>query len=414
MKHEKAEKEDFLTRHVMEICYLGMVAAALVRTIPPFEELGDFWRSYILSYYALSYQTAGMFVARGLVGAVTQLLCRFVAARPYYFVFWLLYLAFYSFLGLCVIRHIKRKENAELYFLLLCVCVFNPAMLNYAVDFARPDIFLVLLVMLGLRLTESDAGVLLLPAVAIIGMLIHEGFIILFVPMMATVLLKKWVERKKARYLIVFIAFCLSSLLLFIVVLKYGKGCVADIDQLHAAAQSRVEIALNPNMIDFEQGAMREQLSDISLQELQNRATVLKLFFYVLLFVPLLWGYFRVMVHDACRPQSRLLRFLSLLAPLSGLLMILAGVDYGRWFSMMITCCLLRAYCCVRENDFELNELLCIRNGRIFFVWALALLACYITIGTMGDIDDHFPYLNNLCSLCLYVRDAVLQSPPQF
>ncbi len=406
--HNFCEKQKaFFRTYKLEIGYFLMVVFSMVRTIPSYELIGDFWRSYNLSYYALSYQTAGCFVARGLVGSIVQLFFSHINSRVLYIIFWVIYLLFYTVLGFNIIKIIKQKKGQFLHFLFLCICIFNPAVLNYASDFTRPDIFMVLLAILCMRIIYNGKCTLLVPVICLAGMLIHEGFIVIFVPIIATYLLQQCIERKKIKETVTLILLVVCTVGLLVFIMKYGKSSVEDIDALHLAAQNTIDVPLNPNMIDFEQGTMRADLGNISFEELKEYKTIIALAFYVVIFLPIVITYGRIMCNASDKIKQKILFLFSLLAPFSGLLMIVAGVDYGRWFSMTITCCMIRMYYCLKGNSFEIDWLLRIKNIEIWAYVGIAVLVCYVTMGTMGDIHEHFDYINKLNSLFNFVRDSI-------
>lgn len=399
MHRAAGRRQGFWAHYGMETCYLLLVVVSLVRTIPANEWFPTEWYSYILNYYALSYQTVGRFVARGLLGTATQLFCPMIRVKVFYIVFWCIYLGFYALLGLVPIRAIKKTADPGFGFLLLCLCVFNPAVLNYAVDFARPDLFMALLFLLSMHLLYTGRALWLLPVLTAAAMLIHEGYLVIFLPTVATVLLQRCLQKRRRRDLAVFGILCAASLALLAGILLYGKNCIGDVAALHLAAQSKVDVPLNPNMIDFEQGPLSGQLKEVSLRTLTYFKTPVVLCLYALLFLPLFLGFVRVMRRSADRSENRFLFLLSVAAPLSGLAMTLAGVDYGRWFSMAVTCCLVRGYSCACRSGYDWKRLLGRQAGTWSGLSMLTLLVCYVTIGTMGDIYQHCDYLVKLNSL---------------
>ena len=172
-----------------EIIYTLLTIILLIHTCPSYEQLNDFWRSYIANYYVINYDLAGGFIARGLIGSITSFFFNYINSKIYYGFFIMFYFMVYEVLGLLIIRGLKKSFSPELSFFITILMMYNPASINYMVDFARPDIYLVILTIIAMLLIRNDKFVILVPFLCIIGMLIHEGFIVIFVPVIATYLL---------------------------------------------------------------------------------------------------------------------------------------------------------------------------------------------------------------------------------
>ena len=108
-----------------------------------------------------------------------------------------------------------------------------------------------------------------------------------------------------------------------------GKRNVTDVDALFNLIQSKIDIALNRNMIDFEFGSMKETLWEVSYGELSTYTTLLELIFYFALFFPIYYIYVRILNTRKIKIQNCFIRALYMIAPFSGLLMIIVGVIYG-------------------------------------------------------------------------------------
>ena len=143
---------------------------------------------------------------------------------------------------------------------------------------------------------------------------------------------------------------------------------------------------------------------NISFTELSEYKTKIALVFYTVMFLPIIRGYIKVLWYDRKRLKNSFVFALYLLAPFSGIIMVVAGVDYGRWFSMLISCCLVRVYYCLKEHQYNFSFLMEVKNKENLILAAMAVLVCYVTIGTMGDIHEHFDYINSLNGIFNYVK----------
>lgn len=308
----------------------------------------------------------------------------------------------YEVLGLLIIRGLKKSFSPELSFFITILMMYNSASINYMVDFARPDIYLVILTIIAMLLIRNDKFVILVPFLCIIGMLIHEGFIVIFVPVIATYLLFTYCKKKENMYIISFVLLVLFSICSFILIFKYGKQDYANYSELQALMQKHTDIPLNPNMLSFEHGPMKQDLQQISINELSYYKTIIALFFYVLLFFPLVLLYKNVL--KGIRLQcNTIIAILYWIAPFSGLMMTFAGVDYGRWFSMAFTCLAIQAYFYMTDQKGSTIKGYCDSNEHSIIFKLTILLFIYLIVGSLGDIHEHFAFLEKINNFFNYI-----------
>ena len=396
---------DFLKKYKIELAYTILLIFILINVCPSYLDLQDFWRSYIANYYVLSYKNAGGFVARGLLGSITEFFFESINSKVFYFTFLSIYFFVYIFIGFAIIRKFKDSISDTNLFVLVSIIMFNPATLNYPLDFARPDLFLVIIALLIFMMIHHNVLIIAIPFLCVIGIFIHEGFIVLFVPTIATYLLYNIISKKRKKHIITFILMIICCLASFLIVFKYGKSDLENCEDIQANMQENIDIPLNPNMLSFEHGPMKQDLKEISVNELSQYKTIIALFFYTLIFIPLIIWYFRIFKRYKSDIENKLILFMYKIAPFSGLIMIFAGVDYGRWYSMSITCLLIQAYFYAIDEHQSVEHTNIIHNQDTHLLFPLALLALYLIIGPMGDIHEHFGFLeklNNLYNLIFY------------
>ena len=248
----------------------------------------------------------------------------------------------------------------------------------------------------------------MIPILCCCGIFIHEGFIVFFLPLIIMYMLVIIIKEKSYRKLFPFTLTVVASIISLFFVFAYGKNAVHNVTDLYNALQSAIDVELNPNMIDFEFGNLKQSLSQYSIDELSSYKTKVALVFYALIYVPILVIYFKVMKIGSEKIKYKIFEFLYIIAPFSGLLMIGVGVDYGRWFSMVITACVLQGYFCICENDVDMGKIVFSSNPIMVTFSLICILGIYVVIGPMGDIHEHFDYLNFLKDLFDYVRGFLL------
>lgn len=392
----------WVQNNCLELLSIILVAINLVRIMPQYLDLSDFWRSYILNYYVLSYQTAGGFVSRGLVGTILDIFVDTINSKIFYGAFVVLYFTVYSFIILLLLKKAKKSTEPYLLSALILMLMFSPAITNYACDFARPDIFLVIITLLCMHLIAKNQFLFFIPILCVMGICIHEGFVCFFMPIIGITFLIKVIQKKSLNNILWFFVTIFLTLITFSIIFRYGKTNVTDVDTLFNLIQSKIDIALNRNMIDFEFGSMKETLWEVSYGELSTYTTLLELIFYFALFFPIYYIYVRILNTGKIKIQNCFIRVLYMIAPFSGLLMIIVGVDYGRWFSLSITACCIHLFYFVKMYSIDVVPALkiCNKQKAIFVFFMVALM--YITIGPMGDIHEHFEYLVSFNNLITY------------
>lgn len=398
------KKNECVKKKYYKISFLVMLLVNLIKIIPAYEWLPDFWRSYILNYYVLSYQVAGHFVSRALVGSVTTLFVQRIDSRIFYAIFWIFYIFVYCFIACKLLKQIEKEDNSLLYFLIVAITVFNPAVMNYAADFARPDVFMVIISLICLHIISREKFTFLVPFLCIIGMLIHEGFIVIFVPLVATYLLEKIVKNPNLKNVLGFIFLIISAIVTLVLIFKFGKNGIVDVGEFQRILQDKIDIDLNPNMIYFEYGSSAGELGNISFNELSYYKTQIGLFFYLFIFLPIIITYIVMLKSNWSSEKNKIIYLLYSIAPFSGLMMIIVGVDYGRWFSMSISCCLIRMYYYLADRKISLTYALKIVDTSKATLIATVILGIYLVIGPMGDIYEHFEYLNYLNNMLNYFK----------
>lgn len=405
MKKIASKIRNTIEKYYIEFTIVIVVLFNLIKIIPGYLSLSDFWRSYILNYYVLSYQSAGRFISRGLVGTITDLFTDSINSKIFYVVFWLLYFIIYTIIAIKIVRIAKNKSYNLIYLFLGTMILFSPAIMNYASDFARPDIFLILLAYFSMFLIYKNRGLFLVPFLCVAGVLVHEGYICFFMPIIGIFFLNCIAEKKDIKRIVFFLISIVVCLLAVIVVFKYGKTNFDNIDVLFQTIQNKIDIPLNSNMINFEFGDMKADLGSISWGELSTYTTWLELIFYACIFLPIYFIYFKIMLNEIYRIKFGLIKLLYIIAPFSGLVMIFVGVDYGRWFSLSITACCIHLWFFVKWYNIDIIKSLKIQNDKKVIAILGLISMGYLVVGPMGDIHEHFDFLvalNNFVTFFIY------------
>ena len=234
-------------------------AACLLTALPLLVSLawlgGTLNRAYGPTHYFLNYRHG--FLKRALVGQVLSPL-HFIGMRQILVielaVFALLVAATYAVFRHMLFGSIEQRSLAV--FLLAAPAVLP----HFAYLSGDLDSFLYLLTVLAVgALLSLPSGFALLGtlALSLVALLIHEGFVLLFYPLLLAVMLDL-VRRKRMRASLVILQLAVVAAV-FLAVLHYGKWAVPHPEYM-AAAQQRTDIPLEGTVFLVLASTLQQQL----------------------------------------------------------------------------------------------------------------------------------------------------------
>ena len=83
--------------------------------------------------------------------------------------------------------------------------------------------------------------------------------------------------------------------------------------------------------------------------------------------------------------------------------MTFAGVDYGRWFSMAFTCLAIQTYFYMTDQKDTTIKGYCDSSERSVIFRLTILLFIYLIVGSLGDIHEHFGFLEKINNFFNYI-----------
>ena len=180
---------------------------------------------YILSGYFLSYEKG--FIPRGLIGTVYSFITKFISGNMFFALLFAGTILFYLFCFYLLLFRIRTTEdrNTGENLALAGVLLFSlPPVWTYTLsNFARFDIFLFAITLFSVISIFRDSYwkylvLLLVPA----GVMIHEIFLILFLPLIcATAFYKtEWKNNRSILYLFLLFLSCMGSLYILFLMRK--------------------------------------------------------------------------------------------------------------------------------------------------------------------------------------------------
>ncbi len=258
------------------------------------------------------------FMKRGFVGSIFHLL-GITPTKTLILLLWLLLINLFAFL---FYRHAARRIGSGLDHFLLFALLSPATFVQFMGEIGRFDGINVLLLLFSLLLLEGGFRGFV-PLLAVVGILVHEGFFLIQLPVLLSVSLWKGYRRFAA------LTFLLS-LVAFLIVMSFGR--------LDAQAfQSFREILLEEGyLVEGALWAVRHDLGSAWEMVLREFKGVLResplLFLSTYAFaLAITLGYVYVYLKSALR-RSLILS----LSPLTVLLLLPITIDHMRWFSLLI------------------------------------------------------------------------------
>lgn len=181
--------------------------------------------SYILSHYFLDYSQG--FIPRGLAGTVYMFLSKYISGNIFFIILFFLSLLFFVY---CIFTMLKTIRNMQdeitascLAFAAIILFAVPPSRIYLLYHFARLDVFLFGITLFSVLTIFKDScwkylALFLVPA----GVMIHEIFLILFLPFIcATAFYKtRWKDKESCLYLALLFLSCMLSIYLLYLMRK--------------------------------------------------------------------------------------------------------------------------------------------------------------------------------------------------
>lgn len=298
------------------------------------------------------------------------------------------------FLIIVVLRpYLRNRDIGLLAFAILAIS--HPATLqHFFYDQGRFDHLGWLLMIFGLFMIKRGGALLstaIVLIVSIIGILIHEVFLVLYLPLMLMYWFTRQPEIPLARLSQIVVTVVIVGATIILVLNSAPplaqEAYVAALQSLHGDWISEKSVQVLYGGISVE--------SNRALNLLLSQRRLLQYLILGLFLVPTIiftYGVFRryVVLAEEGRPQTRELSlWLVVLAGLSPLVMFFVGVDFARWLSISITNMFIAFALCAEESERFRDAILNTFRTHPWLIW-LALISHFVS-GPMGVAASAFP-----------------------
>lgn len=381
----------FVEERELEVLLILITALAVTRSWVP--SVTGFENIYPASQWALSYDYG--LIRRGLLGTIVKMWMPIVSINSVHHTALAAYCVFLGLLLLIFYFLLKYKEHNGRLFRQILIFTAAPTTLSlYARDLGRFDIFLIMITLVSLVILTINKNVWLIPIVMIIGMFIHEGFLVLCAPTIvaAMIVVYFWNKRDK-KILVALVASVISVAGAFLVLYKFGYPTLRY-EEFSRLIQSRATFRVTDLSMRECYYGIKEHTA-LTLPYLHDAGSLVNFFEALLILSPViiillnLWTY----AFRNCTTHRWTCR-LFFLATLSGLALLPIATDYGRWLSAMIFCNFFAIFFFISKDIIKAEELAEYSGGTFPFLFVL-IVVTYVLFGPLHDWEP-YPYQHNL------------------
>jgi hypothetical protein len=381
----------FIEEREKEVLLILVTMLAVTRWWIP--SVTGFENIYPASQWVLSYNHG--LIRRGLLGTIAKLWMPIVSIKDVHHTALAAYCIFLAMLLVVFYFLLKYKDYNGRLFRLILLFIAAPTTLSlYARDLGRFDIFLIMIMFFSLAILSFNKHIWLIPIVMIIGMFIHEGFLILCAPTIiaAMIFVYLWGKKEK-KILTALIVSTISVAGAFLVLYKFGYPTLGyeEFSRLiQSQATFRVtELSMRECYYGFNDHAA------LTLPYLHDVGSIMNFFEALLILSPVIIILLNLWTHafkncGTHRGACRLFFF----ATLSGFMLLPIATDYGRWLSAIIFCNFFAIFFFVSKDIIKVEELAEYSDGSFPLLFVLILLT-YLFFGPLHDWEP-YPYQHNL------------------
>ena len=344
---------------------------------------------YTLQYF-FTYKVE--FMKRGFLGTVLNVLNITPTLRFVFYMSWI-FSGLIFVLGSSILKKTLNALSKKQFFLFLLLFTVSPATAwNMGYEAGRADILnlLIQLALIALIINSGSRKMVYVPPLLVIGILNHEAFILMNMPIVFAILLCEVKARSVSRDILIVSA--LSGLTATMFVVIYGGIEPGSLTKLYKLAY-QVPIPedlpfVNPFMI------VTSDLIDniyFTLGETMKYRFVQRL----LLAIPLLYSCFTMYFRIIDRKLISSVEKIVYLSPFAVVPMFVLGVDTYRWLAiMLINMTFSFAYLLyINPRSINLN---CLESFRPY----IKVVLFYSLLGPIGS-RNNFPYVRKLNKIFL-------------
>lgn len=328
--------KSFIKNNLFGIIVFIMLFVMYIISIPQYY----FINKYTLTFYLINYFKDGL-VARGFLGTCFSLL-GIVSLKSITTVLFIITTGFIGFISHLLNKFVKTfKKKISVFIAILFI--FNPAsftLMYSRLEIGRFDLFIFILSIISVILIYKEKNLYLIPIFSIIGILIHENYLIWLSPLICMLLVYKYYKTKNKYFIRVLISNVLSLIGAFILI-KCGKLPYADAITFTDVLTNRTDFTASYfSIIDYYYAtpARTQEIFQISFSRHDTWDYIIAILSY-LSFIVVSWNICFKYIFE--KMKSKLIYLLMILSCSSSLLLFFVACDYGRWYMYLINALLV-------------------------------------------------------------------------
>lgn len=244
---DKERRKDIL--FVLMIC--AILIGYMIYYLPNISEM----HSFCVDPYVIRYDLG--FISRGLIGSLLGIIFPVLSSRKIYVLIlcnqMILILVVAVFFN--VIRKRVGNNEKSFFYYFTAMLLLGPASVSYLFywgNFGRYDLFMIVGTLVCCMLLIREKHMWLIPVIAAIMIMIHQGVVFYYLPCLFTLLCAVCIKEQNKRSKIVLGLFCLISGVAFLYFQFFGKIGTYDLDQTMNLLSSRTNLNLDSEMVKLE------------------------------------------------------------------------------------------------------------------------------------------------------------------
>lgn len=368
-----------------------------------------YFSDYVASMYVRSYEYG--FFSRGLFGDVLLSFSPYLDSRGIFWFKLVVFIVFYFVVSYALVKCCSYLQDKDFSIFFIVLCLAMPGSFSFPNDFLRPDLFVVTFAALSVFTCLKGRGLEYIPLMCALAILIHEGFVFQYLPIIMSCLLWEAFTQKRTRYYVAAGATLMVAFATALAVAVIGKVPFMDVEvqsnhfQQHTQARTHYM-------------AYYVEVAGLSFSKNQMRDFVylnwLDILIWIICFLPLAfllyktWKYISQIIWEKYPGRMQRAAFiLILLSCLSGFFLCIMALDYARWTSAVLWANMMGlCYFIVRDRDVGNGLSMAIYTWRgkqlsMYIPYAICLL--YLLLGPLGDVLEAYPVVSHLREIVLMV-----------
>lgn len=372
---------------------------------------------YPVSYYFMPYENG--FASRGLTGALTILF-----GGPYVkqseltsYILVLLTLA-YLFGSILIVKCAKMESDWRMGAFWVLLYLLTPFTFLQIFDDARPDIYLIILFLVGVILINKKRFLQLMPVICVVMLLFNETSCLFFVAPLLALLLYFFFREWDAGYFISFVSSATFTCITALALLRLDKGKLMSLDAFFAHMSMHTDVPINYAAFAAEYKDSNYILEDFAYgmgnQFHSNRELLVNTILYFIMLIPfvilfaILWKavYKKLVVKykdgGFALLLIKFLYWILLLASCGGVVCMLMAYDYLRFTEFIMIAALASMFTLIHREKLVLriNDLYLFTLPKWEFPVAPFAILLYMKFwGTIDVWPRNIKLLENLAQI---------------